>query len=306
MIIVTAPVHPFLLDTLQQKGYQVLYEPAIDYNGLMQQIEQATGLIVSTRLPINQPLLQRATALQWIGRLGSGMELIDTAYAASKNIQCVSSPEGNRQAVAEHVLGMLLSLMNHIHTSAKQVENGQWLRSSNRGTELRGKTVGIVGFGNTGAAFAKLLSAFDVQVLAYDKYKSGFGHTYIQESTWDEVIAQSDVISFHVPLTPETTHMANAAFFHQLKRQPYLINAARGKVVHTISLVEALQTQRIRGVALDVLENESIDSLTDTERRDFEFLTSQSNVLITPHIAGYSHESYWLMGKILLEKLGLV
>ncbi len=306
MIIVTAPVHPFLLDTLQEKGYQVLYEPAIDYNGLMQQIEQATGLIVSTRLPINQPLLQRATALQWIGRLGSGMELIDTAYAASKNIQCVSSPEGNRQAVAEHVLGMLLSLMNHIHTSAKQVENGQWLRSSNRGTELRGKTVGIVGFGNTGAAFAKLLSAFDVQVLAYDKYKSGFGHTYIQESTWDEVIAQSDVISFHVPLTAETTHMANAAFFHQLKRQPYLINAARGKVVHTISLVEALQTQRIRGAALDVLENESIDSLTDTERRDFEFLTSQSNVLITPHIAGYSHESYWLMGKVLLEKLGLV
>ncbi len=305
MIIITAPVHPSLLDTLHEKGYEVIYAPAIDYDGLMKVVEQAEGLIVSTRIEINQPLLQQAKSLKWIGRLGSGMELIDTAYAASKNIICVSSPEGNRNAVAEHVLGMLLSLMNHIHTSANQVENGQWHRSSNRGTELRGKTVGIVGFGNTGSAVAKLLAGFDVQVLAYDKYKTGFGKEYVQESTWEAVLEQADVISFHVPLTAETTNIADATFFNQLKQQPFLINAARGKVVHTPSLVEALKTQRIRGAALDVLENESIDSLTASQREAFDFLTQQPNVLMTPHIAGYSHESFLLMGKILLEKLGI-
>ena len=306
MIIITAKSHPVLIDTLREKGYEVLYEPDITYDELSRIVEKATGLVVTTRIKIDRAILDKAVSLRWIGRLGSGLELIDLDYAASKNILCISSPEGNRNAVAEHALGMLLNLTNNISKSQAEVRNGQWIREENRGLELSGKTIGIVGYGNTGAAFTKLLLAFDVTVLAYDKYKYGFGNANIKEANLDQVCRYADVISFHLPLTAETKYMADENFFNALLQKPFIINTSRGKVLKTSALIKALQDQQVKGAALDVLENEDISNLNEQEKQEFDFLKNRPDVLITPHIAGYSAEAFYKMSEILLQKLGIM
>lgn len=305
MIIITAKVHEYLINTLQQKGYEVLYEPQITYEELLTKIEKATGLVVTTRLKIDKAIIDNAAELKWIGRLGSGLELIDIEYARQQDIICISTPEGNSNAVAEHALGMLLSLMNNILKSSNEVKKGIWLRNENRGTELSGKTVGIIGYGNTGNAFAKLLAAFDVTILVYDKYKNDFGGKQVREVNMEQLCKYADVISFHVPLTAETKYMADEHFFNALMLKPYLINTSRGPVVETTALISALENNLIAGAALDVLENENLESLTAIEAKHFNQLTHREDVLLTPHIAGYSREAFYKMSKILLEKLGI-
>ena len=305
-IIITAPVHPFLLDTLEEKGYTIQYEPAISYEALMDCIDTANGLIVTTRLKIDASILAKANQLKWIGRIGSGMELIDTEFAASKNILCVSSPEGNRTTVGEHTLGLLLSLMNRIHSAYQEVKEGKWIRDANRADELTGKTVGIIGLGNTGSAFAKILSGFDVEILAHDIYKTGFETAQIKEASLEMIQEKADVISLHLPLTHLTHHYANTAFFNRLKKKPYFISTCRGPVTETAAVLEAIQNQQIRGVGLDVLEKEPIHLNTGQEMAVLEAVMKHPNCIITPHIAGYSHEAYYKMSKVLLEKLGII
>jgi len=302
-VIITAPVNEYLVEKLEQNNYSVLYLPTITYEELFNKVAVAEGLIVTTRIKIDRALINQAEKLKWIGRLGSGMELIDDDYAKQKGIECISTPEGNRNAVAEHTLALVLNLMNNVCRSFDEVRHGKWIRIENKGVELSGKTVGIVGYGNTGSSFARLLHPFNVTVLAYDKYKDGFSKEYIKEANLEHICRYADVISFHVPLTSETRHMAGESFFNTLQQKPFFITTCRGAVTDTKALINALKNGKISGAALDVLENEQINNLSDSEKEDLDFLTNQRNVIVTPHIAGYSNEAFLRMPQILVEKL---
>jgi D-3-phosphoglycerate dehydrogenase len=305
-VIITGNAHPVLQQVLTGKGFDVLYNPKISYDELKTLGNDVTGLVLTTRIKVDKDLIDAMPRLEWIGRLGSGMELVDVPYAERKGIICVSSPEGNRNAVAEHLLGLLLMLLNKMNIAIPQVKQGIWLRNENRGTELKGKTVGIIGFGNTGSSFAKLLEPFEVTVLAHDKYKSGFGKRYIKEAALEDIWKNADVITFCVPLTGETHHMLNAVFLEQVEKKPVIMSACRGKVVHTADLISGLHKGLISGACLDVLENEKLDTYTVEEKRQLDELLSFENVIVTPHIAGYSHEAFLKMATVILEKLGFM
>lgn len=302
-VIITAYAHASLSEALIQRGFEVDVREDISYDALIHDAHLYHGMVVTTRIKIDKPLLDAATQLKWIGRLGSGMEIIDVAYAQQKNILCISSPEGNKDAVAEQCLGMLLSMMHNVFRSGLQVKKGLWLREENRGVELGGKTVGIIGYGNTGSAFAKLLAPFGVKILAHDKYKKDFSSDAVIESSLEHILEDAQVISFHLPLTEETFHYANERFFESLKQPIYLLNASRGQVVDTAALLGALDQGKVIAAGLDVLENENIKSYSPEELDKLKHMAGRDDIWITPHIAGYSREALEKMAKVLIIKL---
>jgi D-3-phosphoglycerate dehydrogenase / 2-oxoglutarate reductase len=264
------------------------------------------ALVIRSRFKITKDIIDQATNLKCIGRVGAGMENIDLTYAAQKNIVCLCVPEGNRDAVGEQALGMLLMLLNNLKKADSEVREGIWLRAENRGFEIKGKTVGIIGFGNMGATFAKKLSGFECTILAYDKYKKEFGNQFVTEASLQQVFDESDIVSIHLPLTEETNYLVNQTFISNFKKNFYFINTARGKCVNTEDLVAALQSGKIKGACLDVLEYEST-SFEAIEKSDMpapmKYLVKSDKVILSPHIAGWTHESNYKMSKLIAEKM---
>ncbi len=305
-VMITAPAHPCLKEGLEQRGYQVDTQEKISFQELKEIIHGYEGLIVASRIQIDKEILAAAKSLKWIGRLGSGMEIIDVEQATEQQIVCMSSPDGNCESVGEFCLGLLLSLLHNISSSRDEVKEGKWLREANRGFELRGKTVGIIGLGHTGSAFAHLLAPFGVRVLAHDKYKTGFSRGHIIESTIETIKESADVISFHLPLNEETQHYANEQFFSSLIKRPYFLNTSRGGVVDTAALLNALEKGMVAAAGLDVLENEELANYSAHESEILQHLLRHRNVMVTPHIAGSSHESLVKLAQSLLKKLDLL
>lgn len=303
-VLIAAPVHQVLTNGLQATGYECLIHEKISQQQAFELIKDVTGIITSTRLILNKELIDAAPQLQWIGRMGSGMEVIDVPYAESKGIKCFGSPDGNANAVAEHALGMLLSLNKRIIKSNNEVKQGLWLRDENRGTELEGKTIGLIGFGHTGRAFAKKLMGFDMQILAYDKYnKQDFPPYVTQCETLAPIFEQADIISFHVPLQADTTHYFDENFLRSVRKPFILVNTSRGVVVNNDVLLRGMQEKLICGVCIDVWEEEPLNAMSDKQRALLAQVANLPNALLTPHIAGYSFEAVYKMSHILLQKI---
>ncbi len=264
------------------------------------------GVVIRSRFKLDKSFLDAGTQLKCIGRAGAGMENIDVHYAESKGIRCVHAPEGNRVAVAEHALGMLLSLMNNFRQADNEVREGVWLREENRGVELTGKTVAIIGYGNMGSAFAKVLQGFDVRILAFDKYKNNFAHDNVEESTMSMIFSHADVLSLHVPLTDETRNLVDDTFLNQFAKPIWLLNTSRGQVVKTDSLLKALKSGKVIGAGLDVLEYEStsFEKLSvDELPHAFQELRKSDRVLFSPHVAGWTNESHRKIAEVLARKM---
>ena len=305
-VLITATAHPILEQTLSRHGYEVIYKPNVMAEELDNYIGDLYGIVVTTRIKLDKDLLDRGKTLQWIGRLGSGLEHIDTGHAQSLGIACYSTPEGNCTSVGEHALGMLLSLMHRICHSSIEVRNNIWLRNENRGIELTGKTVGIIGLGHTGSAFAKVLQGFDVRILANDKYKDISDNRFgAIAADLDVISKEAEIISFHLPFTDDTRGMGNEQFFTGLERKPIIINTSRGAVINSRALLSAIDNGFVSGACLDVLENENLKALNAEEKNIFEQMQGSDKVLLTPHIAGYSQEASYKMSTYLLHKLGL-
>ncbi len=303
-VLIAAPIHDVLAEGLQSAGYELRFATDITQQKAFTLIADCEGVITSTRLQLNKELLDVAPNLQWIGRMGSGMEVIDVPYATARGIKCFSSPEGNSNAVAEHALGMLLSLSNRISWSHREILQGKWLREENRGFELEGKTIGIIGFGHTGRAFARKLSSFDVNIIAYDILQLSNIPNYVTVATDLNIIFdQANIISFHVPLNQETFHYLDKSFIEKMTNPFVLINTSRGDVVDTFSVYQAAMEGKITGVCLDVAEGEPLEKMTVTERDIYNKLISLPEVVVTPHIAGYTHEALFKMSKTLLGRI---
>lgn len=305
-VIFLDTVHAILEERLTSNGYNCIDATQLPIEKIQPLLKNAFGIVIRSRFSMNEEFLSQCPQLQFIARSGAGMENIDETYCETRNIQLFNAPEGNRNAVGEHALGMLLALFNQLVKSDTEVRKGIWDREGNRGIELDGKTVGIIGFGNNGSAFAKKLRGFDVKVLAYDKYKSGFGNNFIHETSLEDIFKNADVVSFHIPQNEETLFMANNEFFSNFNKNIYLINLSRGKIVQTSALVNALKSGKILGACLDVLEYEksSFESFFEQEiPEDFKYILESDKTILSPHVGGWTHESYYKLSDVLADKI---
>ncbi len=304
-VLITASIHPYLADKLTALGHNVDIKEDIERNELLQIIAKYSVLIITTYTKVDKELIDQATQLQIVGRVGSGMENVDVSYCLTKKIVCLSSPEGNGNAVGEHCLAMLLNLLNNINKAANELKNNRFLREENRGVELDGKTIGIIGYGHTGSAFAKKLKGFDTTILVYDRYHQ-VADDLVKHVSLCELQQYSDVISFHVPYNESTHYYLNKDFIAQCRRRPIFINTSRGAIANTVDLLDALKNNNTKGVCLDVFEDEPTTKACIHENDIYQKLFSFNNVIATPHIAGWTVESKYKLSKILMDKLELI
>lgn len=295
-VIIADRTHDVLEERLREAGFEVSVEPDHDYESLVHATQGCDGLVVRSKVIIDKEFIDRVPSLRCIGRVGAGMETIDVEYAESKGVHCLNSPEGNRDAVGEHTVGLLLALVDNIARADAEVRLGKWRREANRGLEVGSLTVGIIGYGNMGQAFAKRLSGFGCNTVIYDKYK--------EIGSLEEVQREADVVSFHVPLTEETRHYLDAHFIEAMAKPFFLLNTSRGAVVDTAALVQGLESGKVRGAALDVLEYENMqaDALGDVPE-SVRYLMQSPRTVLTPHVAGWTVESKYKLAAVLAEKI---
>lgn len=303
-ILIVDELHPVFKERAIALGYEVDDEPLFTRAQTLAAISAYQGIAVRTKFRIDQELMAAAPSLKFIARAGAGLDNIDEAYALSRNITLLNAPEGNMDAVGEHAIGLLLSLMNNFRNADQEVRNGIWDREGNRGYELKGKTVGIIGYGFMGQSFARKLFGFEVNVIAYDKYKTGFTDAYAKEVSMEEIVRQSDVLSLHIPLTGETRQMLNEEYLFHFRKPFFFINTARGEIVNTAAVLAAIKSGKILAAGLDVLEVEKFPALADQSW--FSGLKDTGKVILTPHVGGWTFESYRKISEVLAEKLSSV
>lgn len=302
-ILIIDEMHLSIIDLLENEGHQVDYEPKISRSEILEKVADYHGLVIRSKTPMDRELLEKASQLQFIARAGAGLDQIDLEYLVERGIKLFHAAKGNRDAVAEHAIGGLLALFNHVIKADSEVRKGIWDREGNRGHELKGKTVGIMGYGNMGSQFAKRLKGFGVRVMAYDKYKLGFGSEEVEEVIWEKVKAEADVLSLHIPLTSETRNFFTYEELKSFSKPFWLINTARGEVISFEVLNRALDEGILKGAVLDVLENEKFKKFTDKQKEEFERLAARDNVIFSPHVAGWTFESYEKINKVLVKRI---
>ena len=301
-ILIVDKVHSSLISELEGNNHQVNYSPDYTYNDTYNCIESYDGVVVRSKFKIDKELIQKGENLKFIARAGVGLDLFDVEYANQKNIKILNAAGANANAVAEHALGMLLSLSSKINVGNNQVKNFQWKREENRGVEIDGKTIGLIGYGNTGQAFARKIKGFNCEILSYDKYKSNFSDNVVEESTLENIYNKADIVSLHIPLDEETKYLCDADFFNSFRKDIVFINTARGKIVKTTDLVNSLKTGKVIGACLDVLEDENFEDLP-TDLKSVYHKLFNANVIVTPHVAGWSFQSFENISKVLAENI---
>lgn len=302
-ILVIDEMHLSIVKMLQKQGHEMTYAPKISRSEILEVVPSYHGLIIRSKTPMDQELLSKAENLKFIARAGAGLDQIDLDYLDSRGIKLFHAAEGNRDSVAEHTVGMLLALMNHLPKSDQEIRRGIWNREENRGHELVGKTVGIMGFGNMGKAFAKRLQGFGVKIIAYDKFKRGFGNKYVKEVSWKKLKQEADILSVHVPLTSDTRDFFTLEELGSFKKPIWFANTARGEVISFESLNAAFDHGFLKGAVLDVLESEKFQKFSPAQQEAFNKLADRSNVLFSPHVAGWTFESYEKINKVLVKKI---
>ena len=302
-ILIADEMHPSLFNLLSEAGFTYAYQPKITRIELIEQIGPFAGLIIRSKTTVDAELLSQAPNLRFIGRAGAGLDLIDLDFAQQRGIRVFHAGKGNRDAVAEHTVGLLLALLANIVKADREVRQGVWDREGNRGYELASLTVGIIGYGNNGSATARRLSGFGCRVLTYDKFLTNYGDDFAQEATMAQIMAEADVLSLHIPLTDETRLLVNDALIDRFAKPFYLINVSRGEVASLSAVVCGLESGKVRGAGLDVLENEKLAKLTPDQQTTYEYLRQSDRVVLTPHVAGWTHESYVRINEVLVRQL---
>jgi D-3-phosphoglycerate dehydrogenase / 2-oxoglutarate reductase len=300
-ILIVDDLHPIFIEQAEALGYECNYQPKFTLADTLEVLAEYEGLAVRSKFLVDKTVFDAATKLRFICRAGAGMDNIDEAYAKQKGITLINAPEGNKDAVGEHVIGMLLCLMNNLNRADAEVRAGLWQREANRGHELKGKTIGIIGYGFMGQSLARKLSGFDVNVIAYDKYKTGFSDRYAREVSMEEIVKHSDVLSLHVPLTNETNQLVDDEYLFHFKKPIFLVQTSRGKVVQTQAVLNAIRSGKVLGACLDVLEVEKFPALA--EQAWFDELKASGKVLLSPHVAGWTFDSYRRISEVMAEKL---